>query len=185
MDPEDDEICCICLTNFKEHEGHLEFLPCAHKFGSTCFEKLIQQVDECPLCKQPFRERRTTASPEIREIRTVMEFARSLSSIFSPRNSLTVVNGRIVHFDSESEIENHSEVATSDSEESVEFESDSDEEETDDDSDENQENESSEEEEEETDDIDDFTDENQENESSEEEENDENQENESSEEESE
>ena len=59
MDPETD--CPVCFMAMEtRHVGH----NCAHELCETCFLKIIQTTDKCPIC----REQLSYMPPEIQNI---------------------------------------------------------------------------------------------------------------------
>lgn len=66
-EPNDPDICAVCLDNFAEND-RLRRLPCKHEFHVACIDPwLLTRKRTCPICKTDACPRRAEACPPARE----------------------------------------------------------------------------------------------------------------------
>merc|ERR1712224_787424 len=64
--PEDGKECPICLEEFVAGEN-LSFLPCFHRFHTTCAKASLKESRRCPMCNEDFHTFAKKALNLIRE----------------------------------------------------------------------------------------------------------------------
>lgn len=52
---DEDRKCSICLTDF-ENDEKIRFLPCLHRFHSSCVDPWLKSNSKCPLCKKELKK---------------------------------------------------------------------------------------------------------------------------------